>query len=96
MTDEPDSTWSVEVYDVLDLILAYKIIMGLTSDLFAFVNSDRSTRGHAYKLLQSYRHVDICVKVFSERVAVYLLKHIILVVFLFLNHVFLVLVCQSL
>ena len=53
-----------------DLILAYKIVFGLTDmnpeDFFTFANSNHNTRGHAYKLLPS--RVDVLKGFFAVRI----------------------------
>jgi len=60
-----------------DLILTYKILFGLTgmnqSDFFTFADRTHSTRGHAYKLLNSHCRVDVRKCFFAERVLLLLL-----------------------
>jgi len=55
-----------------DLVFAYKVILGLVSnscyELFIMSNSSISTRGHDYKLFQSYTRVDSRKHFFAERI----------------------------
>ena len=56
-----------------DLILTYKILLGLTSitpsDFFSFSNLTRNTRGQeAYKLFENHCHINIRQHFFAERI----------------------------
>jgi len=55
-----------------DLVFTYKVIFGLVSnscnELFIMSNSSISTRGHDYKLFQSYTRVDSHKHFFAERI----------------------------
>jgi len=55
-----------------DLVFTYKVIFGLVNnscnELFIMSNSSISTRGHNYKLFQSYTRVDSRKHFFAERI----------------------------
>ena len=65
-----DSLESRRLY--YDLIMAYKIIFGLTDlnadEFFMKVNSVHNTRGHAHKLYVNHSRVDVRQHFFAERV----------------------------